>query len=198
MLDLRFVRENLELVKQKLADRSLPDILADFEELDRERRKYLLEAEALKARRNKVTDEIATLKKNKQDASAPIAEMRQAGARISELDEKTKGYDDRLRELLLNVPNIPHSTVPVGRTEADNAEIRRWGHLGDLNSSLKPIGILGLSWVFSISSAPPRSPALASPCIVAWARDSSGPWPTLCSTCTRGSTATPRSCRRLW
>ncbi len=127
MLDLRFVRENLELVKQKLADRSLPDILADFEELDRERRKYLLEAEALKARRNKVTDEIATLKKNKQDASAPIAEMRQAGARISELDEKTKGYDDRLRELLLNVPNIPHSTVPVGRTEADNAEIRRWG-----------------------------------------------------------------------
>ncbi len=127
MLDLGFVRENLELVKQKLADRSLPDILADFEELDRERRKYLLDAEALKARRNKVTEEIAALKKNKQDASALIAEMREAGARISELDEKAKRYDERIKELLRNVPNIPHGSVPVGRTEANNEEIRRWG-----------------------------------------------------------------------
>ena len=127
MLDLGFVRDNLELVRQKLQDRGMPDLLGDFEALDRDRRKLLSEAEVLKARRNKVSDEIAQLKKQKQDASSLIAEMKQAGQQIQTLDEQAKASDDRLRELLRNVPNLPHSTVPVGRGSEDNKEIRRWG-----------------------------------------------------------------------
>ncbi|HUZ45935.1 MAG TPA: serine--tRNA ligase [Terriglobia bacterium] len=127
MLDLSFVRANLELVRQKMRERGLPDILGDFEVLDSERRKQLSEAEALKARRNKASDEIARLKKQKLDASALIAEMKQAGLEIQALDERAKASDDKLRELLRNVPNIPHETVPIGRGAEDNQEIRRWG-----------------------------------------------------------------------
>jgi seryl-tRNA synthetase len=127
MLDLGFVRENLELVRQKLRERGLADPLGDFEALDRERRRLLVEAESRKARRNKVSEEIAALKKQKHDASALIAEMKQLGGEIDELDAQAKARDERLKELLLNVPNMPHATVPVGRTPADNREIRRWG-----------------------------------------------------------------------
>ncbi|HEY6292755.1 MAG TPA: serine--tRNA ligase [Terriglobia bacterium] len=127
MLELSFVRENLELVQQKMRDRGMTDVLADFESLDRERRKLLVEVEGLKARRNKSSDQIAVLKKQKHDASAPIAEMRQVGEEIAELDKQAKARDEQLRELLRNIPNIPHPTVPVGRSAAENEEIRRWG-----------------------------------------------------------------------
>lgn len=127
MLDLAFVRDNLELVKQKMRERGMVDSLADFENLDRERRKFLVQAERGKARKNKVSDEIAALKRQKQDASSLIAEMKQLGAGIAELDEKAKGLDEQLRELLRNIPNVPHSSVPTGRGAQDNQEVRRWG-----------------------------------------------------------------------
>jgi seryl-tRNA synthetase len=127
MLDLGFVRDNLELVKQKMRERGLADSPANFEELDRARRKFLVEAESGKARRNIVSDEIAALKKQGQDASALIAEMRALGGRIKDLDEQAKSLDERLRELLKNIPNIPHASVPVGRGAEDNREVRRWG-----------------------------------------------------------------------
>lgn len=127
MLDLGFVRDHLELVKQKMRERGLPDLLDNFENTDRERRRFLVEAESRKARRNKVSDEIASLKKQKQDASALIAEMKQLGAEIQELDAKAKAHDDPLREVLRNIPNVPHSSVPVGTRPSDNQEVRRWG-----------------------------------------------------------------------
>jgi seryl-tRNA synthetase len=127
MLDLNFVRDNLELVKEKMRQRGLPDVLQDFESLDRERRRMLLEVEGRKARRNKVSDEIATLKKQKQDASSLIAEMKPLSHEIQELDEQAKACDERLREVLRLVPNVPHTSVPVGRNSADNQEVRRWG-----------------------------------------------------------------------
>ncbi|MGH9358298.1 MAG: serine--tRNA ligase [Terriglobia bacterium] len=127
MLDLNFVRDNLQLVRRKLAERGVPDLLADFETLDRERRTFLSEAESRKARRNKVSDEIAALKKQRQDASALISEMRELGPEIARLDEQAKAQDEKLRELLIRIPNVPHSTVPVGNSAADNQEIRRWG-----------------------------------------------------------------------
>ncbi|MGH9398423.1 MAG: serine--tRNA ligase [Terriglobia bacterium] len=127
MLELGFVRDNLDLVRRKLAERGAPDLLADFESLDRERRKFLIEAEALKAHRNKVSDEIAALKKQKQDASAMIAEMKQAGAEIARLDQRAKAQDKTLQEILRNIPNLPDGTVPVGRGAEDNQEVRRWG-----------------------------------------------------------------------
>jgi seryl-tRNA synthetase len=127
MLDLGFVRDNLELVKQKMRERGFPATLENFESLDRERRKFLVEAESRKAHRNKVSDQIAALKKQKQDASALIAEMKTLGGEIQELDEKARSYDDQLRETLRNIPNLPHPSVPVGKSAADNQEIRRWG-----------------------------------------------------------------------
>jgi seryl-tRNA synthetase len=127
MLELAYVRENLEIVKQKMRNRGLADILDNFEDLDLERRRLLVEAERRKARRNKVTGEIAALKKQKQDASALIAEMKQVGAEIEQLDAEANSYDQRLQELLANVPNVPHPSVPVGRGAEDNLEVRRWG-----------------------------------------------------------------------
>jgi seryl-tRNA synthetase len=127
MLDLGFVRANLDLVRQGLQDRGLADSLQDFEGIDRERRKFLVEAESRKARRNKVSDEIATLKKQKQDATSLIAEMKELGKEITELDEKARGFDAQLHDLLANIPNIPHASAPVGRGAQDNQEVRRWG-----------------------------------------------------------------------
>ena len=127
MLELAYVRENLEIVKQKMRNRGLADILDNFENLDLERRRLLVEAERRKARGNKVTGEIAALKKQKQDASALIAEMKQVGAEIEQLDAEANSYDQRLQELLANVPNVPHPSVPVGRGAEDNLEVRRWG-----------------------------------------------------------------------
>jgi seryl-tRNA synthetase len=127
MLDLGFVRDNLELIKQKMRERGLAAPLGDFEDLDRERRKRLVEVEVLKARRNQVSDRIAALKKQKQDASALIAEMRELGATIAGLDKDAKSRDEQLRELLRNVPNLPHSSVPTGLGAESNQEVRRWG-----------------------------------------------------------------------
>src|SRR6266567_426602 len=127
MLDLGFVRDNLELVKQKMRERGVPDLLGDFENLDRERRKYLAEAERRKARRNKMSEEIAALKKQGLDASAQIAEMQELKLEIADFDAKVENVDSSLRDTLKNVPNIPHSSVPVGKGAEDNQEIRRWG-----------------------------------------------------------------------
>ncbi len=127
MLDLGFVRSNLSLVREKMRDRGIAGILGDFEALDVERRKLLSEAEALKAQRNTVSNEIASLKKQKQDASSLIAQMKQVSASIQQLDEQAKAADEKLRDLLRRVPNIPHETVPVGRGAEENQEVRRWG-----------------------------------------------------------------------
>lgn len=127
MLDLSFVRDHLDLIRQKMRARGLADALDGFENLDRERRKLLAEAESYKARRNKVSDEIAALKKNKQDASPLIAEMKELSKQIDELDRKAKVHDNDLQLLLQNVPNMPHASVPAGRGAEDNREVRRWG-----------------------------------------------------------------------
>jgi len=127
MLDLGFVRDNLELVKQRMRDRGLADPLGEFEDLDRDRRKRLVEVESLKARRNQTSERIAVLKKQKQDASAPIAEMRELGERIAELDKEARSRDEQLRETLRNIPNLPHASVPVGTGAESNREVRRWG-----------------------------------------------------------------------
>src|SRR5574340_189266 len=127
MLDLGFVRSNLNLVRERMKDRGMSGILGDFEVLDAERRKLLSEAEGLKARRNTVSDEIAALKKQKQDASGLIAQMKQVSVEIQQLDEQAKAADEKLRDLLRNLPNIPHGSVPIGRGSEDNQEIRCWG-----------------------------------------------------------------------
>ena len=160
MLDLNFVRDNLQLVRQKLAERGAPDILADFETLDRERRALLGEAESRKARRNKVSDEIAALKKQNQDAAALIAEMRNLGPEIDRLDEQAKAQDEKLREILASIPNLPHESVPVGKSAVDNQEIRRWGEPRRFDFEPKPhweigpaLGILDFDRAAKITGA---------------------------------------------
>jgi seryl-tRNA synthetase len=143
MLDLGFVRDSLELVRRKLADRGTPDLLADFETLDRERRRLLMEAETRKARRNKLSGEIARLKKQGLDASTLVAETRELGVETAQFDQKAKACDEDLRKLLESIPNLPHDTVPVGKSAAENQEIRRWGEPRQFDFGPKPHWELG-------------------------------------------------------
>ncbi|HEV2491521.1 MAG TPA: serine--tRNA ligase [Terriglobia bacterium] len=161
MLDLGFVRENLELVKQKMRERGFrEDALEQFGALDGSRRAHLLDAEKRKARRNKVSDEIAALKKQKQDASPLISEMKQLKEEITGLDAKVEAAENDLRELLKNIPNIPHASVPIGKGAADNQEIRRWGEPRQFDFEPKPhwdlgtaLGILDFERAAKISGA---------------------------------------------
>ena len=127
MLEISYVRDNLEQVRQKMRERGMADSLENFEEVDRERRMLLSEVERRRAHRNKSSEQIAVLKKQKQDASALIQEMKQLGEEIKELEQQVRQAEEKVRELLLGVPNIPHSSVPVGGGAHENKEIRRWG-----------------------------------------------------------------------
>jgi seryl-tRNA synthetase len=138
MLDLKFIRENLDTVQKgaeaKGATINLQEILA----LDEHRRKMIQENDSLKARRNEVSGQIGKLKKEGGDASPAIAEMETVKNRIQTLDAELRETEAKLNELLLTVPNVPHPSVPFGRTPADNKEIFRWGELPKADFELKP------------------------------------------------------------
>ncbi|MBI4170038.1 MAG: serine--tRNA ligase [Acidobacteria bacterium] len=127
MLDMVWVRENLAAVEKALRDRGAQASLEDFRRHDEARRAALREVETLKARRNKVSEVIAALKKEKKDAAELIREMREAGDRIKDLDARVTKAEAALGALLLTIPNVPDRSVPVGRTPQDNVEIRRSG-----------------------------------------------------------------------
>ncbi|MET3700099.1 seryl-tRNA synthetase [Bacillus oleivorans] len=139
MLDIKFLRNNFEEVKQKLQKRGedLTD-LGKFEELDGRRRELIVETEQLKSKRNEVSGQIAQLKKEKQDADQLIAEMRDVGDRIKGLDEELRTVEETLENLLLSIPNIPHESTPIGDTEDDNVEIRKWGEPRAFEFEAKP------------------------------------------------------------
>lgn len=130
MLDVKLLRNNFEEVKQKLQNRG--EDLGEFEkfgELDKRRRTLIVETEALKSQRNEVSQEIAKLKREKQDADAKIEEMRVVGDRIKNLDIELREIDEKLDMILMSIPNIPHESTPVGESEDDNVEIRKWGEV---------------------------------------------------------------------
>ncbi|MCM3672140.1 serine--tRNA ligase [Mesobacillus maritimus] len=139
MLDVKYLRTNFDEVKQKLQHRGedLTDF-GKFEELDKRRRELLVETEALKSKRNEVSQQIAKLKKEKQDADQLITEMREVGDQIKTLDEELRGVEDSLDNLLMSIPNIPHESVPVGESEDDNVEIRKWGEIPQFSFEPKP------------------------------------------------------------
>ncbi|EFI85139.1 serine--tRNA ligase [Listeria grayi] len=144
MLDIKVLRNNFDEVKEKLAHRG--ENLADFEkfgELDKRRRTLLVETESLKGQRNEVSQEIAALKREKQDADAKIEEMRIVGDRIKTLDLELKNIDEKLQRILLSIPNIPHESTPIGETEDDNVEIRKWGEVRDFTFEPKAHWDLG-------------------------------------------------------
>ena len=127
MLDQRFVRSNPDLVKQAAANKNEPVDVDGFLELDARRRDLLQTSESLKQRRNTVSDEIARMKRNGEDASARIGEMREVSVRIKGIDTDLAGLQDSLQAVLERLPNIPHPSVPVGADENANVEVRRWG-----------------------------------------------------------------------
>jgi seryl-tRNA synthetase len=129
MLDLNFVRDNLPFVEEKLRQRGMDpaEVLKDFQAIDAERRHAITHVETLKARRNQASEEIARLKKNKEDATAQIEATKEMREQIQELEKKSSEADARLREVLMALPNLPSDSAPVGKSEADNVEARRWG-----------------------------------------------------------------------
>lgn len=127
MLDLKFVRENSDLVSEMLANRQMDMDLTPFLELDEKRRAILHEAEELKHRRNVATDEISRLKREKKDAAELIEEMRSVSQRIRELDQGLEIIEQSFKEILLLIPNVPHHSVVVGTSEKDNPVVKVWG-----------------------------------------------------------------------
>jgi seryl-tRNA synthetase len=145
MLDLNFVRDNLPLVEQKLRQRGLDPatVLKGFREVDTQRRQAITEAETLKARRNRASEDIGKLKKSGQDASALMAETKDLREQIQTREKTAADLDARLGEILSGIPNIPHASVPVGNSAEQNVELRRWGRTPQFNFNPKPHWELG-------------------------------------------------------
>ncbi|MBZ5539075.1 MAG: serine--tRNA ligase [Acidobacteriia bacterium] len=138
MHDLSYFREHLDLYAEMAKRRGITLDLEGFRGLDRERRELITATEQLKAQRNKASEEIARLKKDKQNADARIAEMKVVSERIKQADERITNLDATQRELLLTIPNVPHSSVPAGTSAADNQEVRRWGSAPKFDFSPRP------------------------------------------------------------
>ncbi len=162
MLDLNFVRDNLPLVEEKMRQRGLDpaDVLKDFREVDTHRRQAITEAENMKARRNRASEDIAKLKKSGQDAEALISESKQLREQIQEHEKVAGELEARLHEILAGIPNVPNQTVPVGNTAEDNVEVRRWGEPPKFDFAPKPhwelgeqLGVLDLERAAKLSGA---------------------------------------------
>lgn len=138
MLDMKFVRENPEKVQEALKNRGSSLDLGEFLSLEKERRRILGEVEALKSKRNAVSQQISVMKKQKENADALVAEMRQVGETIGALDAKLREVEEALKAILLRIPNLPHASVPVGKDENDNPEVRRWGEAPKFDFAPKP------------------------------------------------------------
>lgn len=162
MLDLAFVRDNLELVEAKLRARGMDPaiVLGEFRQLDGERRQAITRAETLKAERNRASDEIAGRKKNKEDADDLIARTKQLREEIASAETQADELDGRLRATMAAIPNLPHDSVPVGTSAEQNVEIRRWGKPPQFDFVPKPhwelgqqLGILDLERATKLSGA---------------------------------------------
>jgi seryl-tRNA synthetase len=126
MLDLKFVRNNPDVVKEALTKRRAQVDLASFSEMEEERRKLLFEVEQHKFTRNKVSEEIAEMKRRGDNADERIKQMRELSKEIKELDREVSEKEQALQDFLLDIPNIPHSSVPVGGDETQNQVIKTW------------------------------------------------------------------------
>jgi seryl-tRNA synthetase len=160
MHDLSYFRDHLDVFADMAKKRNISLDLDAFRALDKERRELITTNEHRKAQRNKASEEIARLKKEKQSADALIADMKQVSEQIKQSDERIAGLDTTQRELLLNIPNVPHSSVPAGTSAADNVEVRRWGAPPKFDFTPKPhwdvgegTGILDLPAATKITGA---------------------------------------------
>jgi seryl-tRNA synthetase len=138
MLDIKFIREHPDLVKDGIRKKGAEDNIDEVLKLDAQRRELLQKVEVLKNKRNVVSEEVGKLKRDKKDASAVIAQMDEVKQQIKSIDEEVSGIEKSLSQLMLTIPNIPHPSVPVGKLPTDNQEIAKWGELPVIDFKPKP------------------------------------------------------------
>jgi seryl-tRNA synthetase len=162
MLELSFVRDNLPRVEEMLRQRGTDPagVLKDFRDVDTQRRQAITEAETLKARRNRTSEDIAKLKKSGQDAASAIAETKDLREQIQTREKTAADLDARLQEILAGIPNMPHASVPVGHSAEENIEVRRWGTPPKFDFTPKPhwdlgaeLGVLDLERAVKLTGA---------------------------------------------
>jgi len=162
MLDLAFVRANLSWVEEKLRARGQDPaaLLGDFHAVDAHRRERITEVEQLKAQRNKLSEDVARLKKSGQDATAVMEETRALKQKMESLEAAANEAEEQLRHILARIPNLPQDSVPVGKSEHDNVEVKRWGTPPAFDFQPKPhweigeaLGILDLERAAKLSGA---------------------------------------------
>lgn len=127
MLDIKIIRQNPDAIKTALKNRGADADLAGFLKLDEQRRNLLYEVEQLKSKRNQESEEIAKKKKAGESAEELIARMKEVSRKIKEMDEQVNDVEIKLQDILLTIPNIPDDSVPVGKDDKDNVEVRRFG-----------------------------------------------------------------------
>jgi seryl-tRNA synthetase len=154
MLELKFIRENTDLVKQAIKDRNLKLDLDGLVKLDDSRRKIIAELEGLRAQKNKANDEIAVLLKEKRDAKSKITSMKEIATKIDTLESKLQEIDGELDKILLTVPNIPHSSLPRGDASCSKI-VRSWGEKPKFD--FKPVTHIELSQHLDIIDLPRAS-----------------------------------------
>ena len=160
MLDLKFVRSNLENIKEMLKNREYDLDVTLFESIDNKRRALLATLENLRHNRNRVSEDIAAMKKRGEDAGHIIAEMKEVSSRIKEQEKELTGIEDELNPLLMVIPNIPHESVAIGTDEKDNPVIRTWGEIREMGFDPLPhweiggkLGILDFARASKIAGA---------------------------------------------
>ncbi len=164
MLDLKYVRSHLAEVKAALASRGQELLLADFEVLDEGRRRLLAQVEAHRHERNRLSEEVGRRKKAGEDASALMAQVREINQQLRDLEGELAAKEAAIQDYLLNIPNIPHSSVPLGASSEDNPVVKRWGEPPVFSSPPARIGKSVSNWGSWTLRLPPRSPAPVSPC----------------------------------
>src|SRR5947209_2296512 len=162
MLDLAFVRENLGTVEEMLRRRGQDpaQVLGDFRAIDERRRHLITQAETLKAERNRKSEEIAKLKKSGQDATALMEQNKSLREQGDALEKQAGEAEQEMRGILAGIPNVPHESVPTGKSAEDNVEVRRWGTPREFDFPAKPhwelgeqLGILDLERAVKLSGA---------------------------------------------
>ena len=139
MLDPKIIRNNPEIVREALLNRNhLTTRLDEFLVLDEKRRTLISKVEDMKAERNKISDNIAIMKKNKEDASEIIKKMQEFSQKIKCLDKELTDLEDKFEDILLDIPNIPLPSTPIGKDELDNIKIREWGEIKKFDFEVKP------------------------------------------------------------
>jgi seryl-tRNA synthetase len=127
VLDIKLIRDQREAVERALAQKGGAELVEQILVVDADRRRLIKETEELKALRNRASEAIGQAKRKGEDASAEMAKMREVADRVKHLDGELKVLDERVDDLLAQVPNLPHPSVPPGTSDADNVEVRRWG-----------------------------------------------------------------------